>query len=726
MAELFDFHFTNPGGFLIAFVPGLFNLGLLVYVLLKLPRNRMTNIFALFTFSLACWQINDSIGRISRTAELTDIWDCIFSATWILVGPLGLHFALLYSRVVTGRNIRAIAAFVYGPGFVFMGLYQAHIFPHPFVRTGLWGWVNYHDRYTVDIIMVSWLSLLVLLATSILIRHTWTVRKDRMSFYQSLLITAGIAIVTLTGVFMQVVFPLAFHIPPVPVTSTIMTLFTLTTVIALRKFNLFSVSDLISNEAIIESLPMIVISISPTKRINYLNAFTESKLSVSKEKLKQTPIDQLFQHESSADELNFQTAWQRALEGKEMKDVESSLVTPGGVIHVLVTANPIINNKELQGALLTMRDITEIKKTHQKVAASESQLKIAQRLAKIGSWEWDIKTDSIRWSDELYRIFGLQPTKTSVNYETYLASLHPEDKDYVNSVITQAYQDKKPFSFYHRLIRQSDQQMVILQSRGSVSTDQHGLPLRMHGTAQDVTEMIRNEERLERKNKELQKINAELDRFVYSVSHDLRSPLTSMLGLILLAEEEITSAEARHYFELLKSSAQKLDKFIRDILDYSRNTRTDTETDIIDLQELVTDIASQYQSQKSVAIRLNIPDQLVLQSDRTRIAMILNNLISNGVRYARKSTLDSFVEIKARREESYVVIEIRDNGLGIPAEIQPRVFDMFFRGSKESEGSGLGLYIVKEALEKLHGTIEMKSKEGEGSVFTIKIPNLAP
>lgn len=125
---IFDFSFKNPLGFLIAFIPGLINLGLVFYILGYLPKNRITNVFALLTLALSVWQLNDSISRICTTAEGADMWDCIFSAAWILVGPLCLHFCILYCNMNKQVYFRILVALLYAPAVFFMGVYQAHLF----------------------------------------------------------------------------------------------------------------------------------------------------------------------------------------------------------------------------------------------------------------------------------------------------------------------------------------------------------------------------------------------------------------------------------------------------------------------------------------------------------------------------------------------------------------------------------------------------------------------
>ncbi len=233
-----------------------------------------------------------------------------------------------------------------------------------------------------------------------------------------------------------------------------------------------------------------------------------------------------------------------------------------------------------------------------------------------------------------------------------------------------------------------------------------------------------------RSNEELKKSNKELDGFVYSVSHDLRAPLSSMLGVIGLCEMGNPDTFMEKNISLLKSSIQKLDGFIMDILDYSRNSRLEINRQEIHFNDLLTDISDNLKfmgagDQRKVDIRVTVRNGVAFHSDQSRLSIILNNLISNSIRYQNPEVSDPFVEIRVEVSETAANILVRDNGIGIGKENQEKVFNMFYRVSNKSIGSGLGLYIVKETVEKLNGVIKLSSEPGKGTDFIIRLPNLA-
>jgi signal transduction histidine kinase len=240
-----------------------------------------------------------------------------------------------------------------------------------------------------------------------------------------------------------------------------------------------------------------------------------------------------------------------------------------------------------------------------------------------------------------------------------------------------------------------------------------------------ITEISAAEESLQKKNQELLATNRAMDQLMYRVSHNLRAPLTSVLGLIEVVKLEIP-ATARQYMEAMEKSIHKLDGTIRDILDYYRNNRTEIAREPVNLAELAKEV---YESMAfmnpgvNILLHLDIREECHLVTDPLRLKSVLHNLISNSIKYYNPYTEEPYVAVNAVITFTQAKITISDNGIGIPGAQQDKVFSMFFRGSNSSSGAGLGLYIVKETVERLGGTIHLESKLNQGSNFTILIPN---
>lgn len=235
-------------------------------------------------------------------------------------------------------------------------------------------------------------------------------------------------------------------------------------------------------------------------------------------------------------------------------------------------------------------------------------------------------------------------------------------------------------------------------------------------------QLIQKEIQTSQKNQELQKVNAELDSFVYRVSHDLRSPLTSILGLTNIAKYTNDRQELDKIHRMIEGRIEAQDAFIREIIDYSRNARTIIAPEEINVAELVCCILDDLRYMENAAniqFNVTIPKNLTLRTDKIRLRMILSNLISNAIKYSDAGKR-SVIEIGFESDTGKLYVA--DNGIGIDSETLGKIFDMFYRGSERSNGSGLGLFIAKEAAAKLGGCIEVESVYGTGTTFKVHIP----
>jgi PAS domain S-box-containing protein len=257
--------------------------------------------------------------------------------------------------------------------------------------------------------------------------------------------------------------------------------------------------------------------------------------------------------------------------------------------------------------------------------------------------------------------------------------------------------------------------------------DQKGNVLQYIGVESDISERKAHQQALVDRNEELIKINAELDRFVYSASHDLRAPIASLLGLIEVARLEKNQDTIEQLLEMQKKSLLRMDRFIKDIVDHSRNMRLHVERDPVDFERLIHMAFEQLQFMENVhGIRkvISVKQDGEFHTSSTRLDIIFNNLLSNAIKYADLRKADPFIEVKIEADATLARILVRDNGEGIPAEAQSKIYDMFYRASGKGSGSGLGLYIVKEALQKIGGSIHVSSEYGKGTEFTVEIPSI--
>jgi PAS domain S-box-containing protein len=242
----------------------------------------------------------------------------------------------------------------------------------------------------------------------------------------------------------------------------------------------------------------------------------------------------------------------------------------------------------------------------------------------------------------------------------------------------------------------------------------------------DVTQRRFDQQAILKNNLELKKINAELDNFVYSVSHDLRSPLLAIMGLVQLINQNHQSAESvSKYIRMIAASANRMDDTIKEILEYSRNARLKVETQPIDLREIIQSVFEdvRHLSAEEIGLEVNIREEISFHSDKNRVTTLIKNIISNAVKYKKKGVTDSYIRVNILVSKQEALFRFEDNGEGIEESHQHRIFDMFYRASNSAPGTGLGLYICKEILVNIDGCITLESVPGEGSVFTVNIKN---
>lgn len=376
---------------------------------------------------------------------------------------------------------------------------------------------------------------------------------------------------------------------------------------------------------------------------------------------------------------------------------------------------------------LNIKSNEHLVKTSKELKESEGKFQLAIRGSSVGIWEWDGVADHIKVSSRLAHSLGYSKEDTvSFPMEKMIQSLHPDDRELFKDSVVGHLRDKKPFRIECRVRTKSGGYMWVLDT-GQAEWDESGRVVRMVGSILNIDKRKRAERQIKKQNELLAKANEELDRFVYSTSHDLKAPLTSVQGLINIAELTTDKDELKECLKLMKGRVANLNAFIADITDYSRNSRLGLDITEVELNSLVTEILNDIQhfkGREQININIEIPKAFLMTTDEKRLRIILSNLLNNAIKYHNYDLAEPTILLKAYQEDSVTVIEVSDNGSGIASEHHSNLFDMFYRATEKSDGSGLGLYIVKETVDKLTGTIEVQSEIGNGSEFKLKLPKL--
>lgn len=339
-----------------------------------------------------------------------------------------------------------------------------------------------------------------------------------------------------------------------------------------------------------------------------------------------------------------------------------------------------------------------------------------------------IEKKNVYQNKKVTETLGYKNDDREIDESIFLEILHPDDIPIIAETINKIKNAKddevivtefrfKDAQGYYRWFQSTD----IVFKR-----DASGQPTQSLGSIRDITSRKEDEINIITTNEELKKANAELDSFVYRASHDLKAPLTSIKGLISIIKSLDTNDELQKLLYHAELSTDKMMDVIRDITDHSKNIRTEIQKDEFSIGEMVGNIHQSlaYMTRGmrvDFVVNENIESKFV--SDKYRVGVILNNLISNALRYFDAEKNNPYVVITIFCNKNEASITVEDNGIGISEKIQPKIFDMFYRGTSISGGTGLGLYIVKEMVQKLNGNLLLQAEEGRGAKFTVTIPN---
>ena len=380
------------------------------------------------------------------------------------------------------------------------------------------------------------------------------------------------------------------------------------------------------------------------------------------------------------------------------------------------------------GAVVVVRDISTRVESERALRRHQQHLEEAQAMTHLGSWEYDVTTREIVWSDELFRIFGLTRRGPGPSFEEYTSRIHPDDRMSTYSAIERATRDGTPYDLWYRVQRPSGE-WRHLQCHGEAVRDATGAIVGLRGTALDRTEERQRALDLVRAREEALDASRLKSQFLANMSHEIRTPLNGMLGMTALALETAMTAEQRELVGTAHASAATLLDLVNDLLDLSKIEAGAFELvhEPFSLAELAGDVvrtvaprADDRDLELVLDVGASLPSRVV--GDRARVRQVLTNLVGNAVKFTRAGT----VTVRLDRVDGGVALTVRDTGIGIPEDRVAAIFEPFTQvdGSitRRFGGTGLGLSISRELVTRMGGRIAVESREGEGSAFTVTLP----
>lgn len=371
--------------------------------------------------------------------------------------------------------------------------------------------------------------------------------------------------------------------------------------------------------------------------------------------------------------------------------------------------------------------INEIKKNEQLIEASERKFRSMIENSNDAIALMDKEGKIIYASSSTPKVIGYDSIELEGRY--VFEEIHPDDKPKLLEHLKEVLNNSETNLYVEIRKRHKDGDYRWLECHSSNMLDDSSIEAIIINY-RDITNRKISELKIDHQYKELQKVNAELDGFVYSASHDLKAPLLSILGITNIAKIDSNEDTSIFYFNMIESNITKLLHVIKDIINFSRNIHLEVEKERVDFTGLINDsIQSLHylENKGKLAFEIVIDQTAEYYSDRSRLGMIFSNMISNAILYHNYNQEKPTISISvSRNKKQEIEIIISDNGQGIDSQYQPKIFNMFYRASTDSKGSGLGLYIVKNIIDKMEGTIELTSIPGIGTQFKITIGNGIP
>lgn len=395
---------------------------------------------------------------------------------------------------------------------------------------------------------------------------------------------------------------------------------------------------------------------------------------------------------------------------------------------------PFVSNNEIGVLSEAFNSMAQgIKTRSEALALSRARLANAQRIAHLGNWDWDIVGNDLHWSDEIYNIFGISKALFGASYEAFLGSVHPDDRDMVDTAVRDALGLGRPYSIDHRIVLPSGEVRMV-HEQAEVIRDSSGNPIAMSGTVQDITERKRAEDEVRKLNAELEDKVRErtveleaamkgLEAFSYSVAHDLRTPLRTIDGFSQAFMEDYgqgIAPEGHDYLRRIRDASQRMGLLIDDLLMLSHVTRTEMRREMVDMSLLAVAVAAE---QKKNAPYRNadfiIADGMSAKGDPGLLRVVLDNLLGNAFKFTGRKE-HAIIEFRpVGKEGSRTIYCIKDNGTGFDMAYYDKLFIPFQRLHAQIEfaGTGIGLATVERILLRHGGRIWAEAYVDKGAAF---------
>ncbi|MBI2271369.1 MAG: PAS domain S-box protein [Bacteroidetes bacterium] len=585
LKDLFNINFNEPCAILLSFIPAAINLFILIYISATLPQSRTTVTFSFFVLLLGLWQITDGFAHASNSTQNAVEWFRISGQPCLYTMPLGIIFILRFTEWDKKFSSIPISLFLFFPAIIFEMSTTARLGLYKITKSEQFKWIISPEPELITVITYTWICTMALLMLILLWVYYIKTKNNKRKQNQALLLLLGFSFPVIGGIVLEAILPLVFRVDSIPLTTALMTTFSVASLIAVKKYKLFDYSPKHQWSRIVEAINEGIVIVDNNDCIVYANKKYCEMVKYSYEELQGMHAHTLFTDATSTSQSN--------------------------------------------NEFLTKKD----------EAAGQRQ--------------------------------AIMKTK-------YQETIH------------------------------------VLVSNAPY-LDRNGNTMGSIGIHMEITQLTETQQKLKDKIKEI-------NLFFYKTSHDLKTPVCSMNGLLAYYDECDNPQETVNY---MKQCAQKLSAILDRISQVPDLHEENIFIEKINIEKKIETILKEIKETRGETGNIKIKTNtggIIMESEKYPIQLILKNIIDNAVLFYDPAKSNPHVNISVYKGRKYYKIKVSDNGQGMSTEARKKAFEMFYKGTDKSTGEGLGLYIVKNAVERLQGKITLNSRINTGTVVVVYIP----
>lgn len=678
---------------LLALIPALINLGLFIYAFYFLKNNKLVSVFSFMVLTCFIWQLSDGLTRIIDDIELlTRIYRILFFGVLFLL-PTSVHFSLLYTNWLKKNKPSFFLTGLYLPSTIF---YLCNLFYLPkghFIHSNFWHFVYVPIGFLDNIILI-WLGILGAITIYILTTYCYKIKKeDSKKFKGALLLAIGFSIPAVVAIITEVIFPIFFNTDGIPVATTFITAFSITSIYSLINFNynLFDYNPFSVSEQIFDSISEGILITDNDGIIKYCNKSFFKNFGYSPADIINYPKSNLIVDPTNA--IHFITKI-----GSQGNNIELKIYHKNGEKRdVLINRKPFYNtNNESIGIVSLILDITLLKDKEHELYKTQRQLLLSQKIAGIGFMSWQFSNNEIEISEVTKEIFGIEKNTTSIN-EFFLKSIiHSDDYEIVQNEIKQAKENKKQYHIEYRIINQKSKEIVWIKSQAELIYDDENNPTELIGTIIDITKsknhereyltaMIKGEE--SEKNRIAQELHEGIAQYLAAINMNMNS-----------IKDSIPQDVLEHY-----NNIQKL------IIQTIQETRTISHNLIpkdmdLGLETALKHLSGLYTDKSSLKININfnnVNESSLSQFTRFNLYRISQEFVHNTFKHAKAN----HVTIDLANNENKIFFTLIDDGDGFEVNTKSK--------------NGIGIKNITQRVKAIDGILTIESKQHQGTKFEI-------